>query len=179
MLIEQVSRGDERALAEAYDRFGTLVYSIAYHFLGDAAEAEEVAADVFMQVWTSAATFDPARASVGGWLSMITRSRSLDRVRAGKRRNRVVQEIAQSAGPGAEVVLPDQTAETADLRRHVARSLAELPTEQRKAVELAFFRGLSHSEIAELLDEPLGTIKTRIRMGMTKLRGALAAYSAI
>jgi RNA polymerase sigma-70 factor (ECF subfamily) len=175
-LIEQISRGDERAFEHAYDRFGTLVYSIAYHILNDTADAEEVVAEVFLQVWTSAATFDAARASVAAWLCVITRSRALDHARARKRRSRVVDELTQVGLMLPEPAAADAGAIASDLRARVAHCLAGLPPDQRRVIELAYYGGLTHSEIAEKLGEPLGTVKTRIRSALGKLRDTLGAY---
>ncbi|HSL71775.1 MAG TPA: sigma-70 family RNA polymerase sigma factor [Longimicrobiales bacterium] len=186
-LVAGIAAGDERALALLYDRFGSLAYSLAYQILGNAADAEEVVADAFVQVWSSAATFDPARASVGAWLSMITRTRALDRLRSVQRRTRLIDRAAnESAEPERTAVPlssvgpePDRQAEQADLRTRVTLCLAELPAAQRRVLELAYFAGLSHSEIAAAINEPLGTVKTRVRAAMTKLRQALAAYEFV
>jgi RNA polymerase sigma-70 factor (ECF subfamily) len=183
-LISRMAAGDERALGAFYDRFSSVAYSLAYQILSDAADAEEATADAFLQVWNSAANFDSSRASPVGWLSMITRTRALDRLRSRRRRARVV-EAATAEDSGVEptalpisaaAIEPDRQAEQSDLRSKVSRLLAELPENQRRVIELAFFSGLSHSEIAAALNEPLGTIKTRVRTAMTKLRGALAPY---
>jgi RNA polymerase sigma-70 factor (ECF subfamily) len=179
-----MAAGEDRALGELYDRFGTLCYSLAYQILGDSSDAEEVVTDAFVQAWSAAGNFDPARASVAGWLSMIARTRALDRLRSRKRRARVVEEAA-SAAPGEErTAVPlgsmgapaDVHAEQMDLRARVSQSLASLPENQRRVIELAFYGGLSHSEIAATLNEPLGTVKTRVRSAMSKLRSTLAAY---
>ncbi len=170
-----------------YDRFGSMAFALAQRILGDAADAEETVADAFIQAWTSAQTFDPARASVPAWLCMITRTRALDRLRARKRRARIIEEAAvQSAGTeaaavplGSLSVSPDRLAEQNDLRERVVQSLAALPDNQRQVIELAYFGGLSHSEIADRLNEPLGTVKTRVRAAMSKLRDALTAYQFV
>jgi RNA polymerase sigma-70 factor, ECF subfamily len=185
-LVTRMVSGDDRALGELYDRFGTLCYSLAFQILGDEADAEEVVTDAFVQAWSSAGTFDPGRASVAGWLTMIARTRALDRLRARKRRARVVEHAASAAPGGAEerTAVPmssmggpaDVQAEQMDLRARVGQSLASLPENQRRVIELAFYGGLSHSEIAAALNEPLGTIKTRVRSAMSKLRSALASY---
>jgi RNA polymerase sigma-70 factor, ECF subfamily len=183
-LVARMVAGDERALAAFYDRFGNLAYSLAFQILSDPADAEEAVADAFLQIWNSAATFDPNRASPVAWLSMITRTRALDRMRSRKRRVRAIETAtAQAAGVEATALPistmsaePDRQAEQSDLRSKVARVLADLPEAQRKVIELAFFGGLSHSEIAEQLNEPLGTVKTRVRTAMTKLRATLAPY---
>jgi len=177
-----MAAGDDGALAELYDRHGRLAYSLAFGILNDGGEAEEAVADAFMQVWTSAPGFDPARSSVAGWLTMIVRTRALDRLRARRRRGALVDRI--SVLEGVDVARPsspeepDIGAERGELRARVAAALALLPAAQRQVIELAFFGGLSHSEIAEELNEPLGTVKTRIRSGMEKLRGTLALHAA-
>jgi RNA polymerase sigma-70 factor, ECF subfamily len=178
-LLARMAAGDESALAALYDRCGTLVYSLAFAILGNAADAEEASADTFLQAWTRAASFDAERATPVGWLSMIARSRALDRVRARRRRAAAVEHAA-SLGEGLALPVagepaPDRAVERHDARRRVTRLLAELPLPQRTALELAYFGGLTHSEIAHRLGEPIGTIKTRIRAGLDKLRAALAA----
>ena len=187
-LVARMASGDDQALAAFYDRFGKLAYSLAYQIVGDSDEAEEVVADAFLQMWRSAASFDPARASVAAWVSMITRTRALDRLRASKRRSRVVELAAGgSAGTGEEAAAiplsrpedPVRSVEVLDLRARVSQHLAELPANQRQVIELAFYGGLTHSEIAEQLNEPLGTVKTRIRAAMSKLRASLAPYQQI
>jgi RNA polymerase sigma-70 factor, ECF subfamily len=177
LLIERIAAGDERALSDAYDRFSTIVYSIARHILDDDADAEDVTAEVFLQIWQSASRFDATRANAAAWVAVIARSRALDRVRARKRRTRLAQSIVQTAPAAQSVTLPDKAAEQDDLRAKVKGSLAALPPEQRQALELALYGGLTHSEIAEALDQPLGTIKTRIRSAMSKLRDVLEAYT--
>lgn len=159
-----------------------MVYSLAYSILHDPAEAEEAAADAFVQVWSTAASFDPARASVTAWISMITRSRALDRVRARRRRAVTVEKAAGLDEEGVALPIarfetaPDRHAEQSETRQLVNERLESLPPAQRRAIELAYFGGLSHSEIAEELNEPLGTVKTRIRSGMDKLRIAFAEF---
>jgi RNA polymerase sigma-70 factor (ECF subfamily) len=186
-VVARMARGDEQALASLYDRFGNLAYSLAYQILGNPADAEEVVTDAFVQAWSTAASFDPARASVPAWLSMITRTRALDRLRSSKRRSHLLEKAAQSSAEpegsalplGTMGAAPDQQAEHSGLRARVNRALAELPENQRKVLELAFFAGLSHSEIAAALNEPLGTVKTRVRAALSKLRAGLAPYELV
>ena len=186
-LVARMARGDEQALAALYDRFGNLAYSLAFHILGNGADAEEIVTDAFVQAWSSAASFDPARASVPAWLSMITRTRALDRLRSSKRRSQLLEEAVQSTPEAEGSALPiasvgpepDQHAEQSDLRTRVREALATLPDNQRKVLELAFFGGMSHSEIAAALNEPLGTVKTRVRAALTKLRASLTAYELV
>ena len=142
--------------------------------MGERADADEVVVDVFGQAWRGAAQFEPARGSVAGWLATIARTRALDLVRARGRRSRALERAAQlSEGDVAAGEPPDRDAERAETRRLVTRALADLPELQRHAIELAYFGGLSQSEIAARLNEPLGTVKTRIRDGMAKLRTLL------
>lgn len=183
-LVARMARGDEAALGTLYDRYGKLAWSLAMRVLGDAREAEEAVSDAFLQAWRQAASFDPDRAQVASWLVMITRSRALDHRRAWRRREVRAERAAADTGedgfaspvsrPAPD---PDQHAEVEEVRTAVRAALNGLPPEQKRAVELAYFAGLSHSEIAAELDEPLGTVKSRIRAAMEKLRGLLAAYS--
>jgi RNA polymerase sigma-70 factor (ECF subfamily) len=178
-LVAQAAGGDERALGELYDRYGGMAYSLACAIVREPADAEEVVADAFAQVWRSAAGFDPARGSVAAWIATIARTRALDLVRSRKRRARVLEEAAVVTDEGETLVLaptlesPDRGAEATETSAIVRRSLAELPPLQRRVIELAYFGGLSQSEIAAQLAEPLGTVKTRMRAGMEKLRQAL------
>jgi RNA polymerase sigma-70 factor (ECF subfamily) len=179
-LIERMAAGDEHALGELYDRHGETAYALALAVVRERADADEVVADAFGQAWRTAAQYDPGRGTVAAWLATITRTRALDLVRARGRRVRAVERAAQDdadglASPvGAAAEAPDRGLERQDARRLVTRSLAELPEPQRRVIELAYFGGLSQSEIAAELQEPLGTVKTRMRAGMDKLRGALA-----
>ncbi|HET9984203.1 MAG TPA: sigma-70 family RNA polymerase sigma factor [Longimicrobiales bacterium] len=181
-LVAAMAAGDESALARLYDRYGRTAYSIAYAILGNGADAEEAVADAFVQAWAQAATFDARRASVAAWLCLLTRSRALDRLRARRRRTRTLELAASKADDGMALPLaipepaPDRMAERGEARELVLRAMAELPEPQRRVLELAYFGGLTQSEIAEELGEPLGTVKTRTRAALEKLRGALAAY---
>jgi RNA polymerase sigma-70 factor (ECF subfamily) len=180
-----MANGDDRALAALYDRHGGVAYSVAMNILGDAGDAEEAVSDAFIQVWSNAASFDPARSSVVAWLTMITRTRALDLLRGRRRRTlrterSAATDIAGFAAPVADLgPSPERSAELGELSRSVTAAIAELPPPQRRALELAYFGGLSHSEIADELDEPLGTVKTRIRAGMEKLRAQLSAYVGV
>lgn len=179
VLVERVAAGDERALGGLYDRHGGTAYALAYAIVGERADAEEVVADTFGQMWRTAAQFDPGRGSVGAWLATITRTRALDLVRARGRRVRALERAAGMSEEGFAAPIaragdsPDRGPESDEARRLVRRSLAELPAPQRQVIELAYFRGLSHSEIATELQEPLGTVKTRMRAGLEKLRVSL------
>jgi RNA polymerase sigma-70 factor (ECF subfamily) len=156
-----------------------MAYSLACAIVGEHADAEEVVADAFAQIWRSAAAFDASRGSVGAWVATIARTRALDLVRSRRRRARVLEEAAVVTDEGETLVLApsleaaDRSAELTETSAIVRRSLADLPPPQRQVIELAYFGGLSQSEIAARLSEPLGTVKTRMRAGMEKLRQAL------
>lgn len=175
-----MATGDERALGDLYDRHGAMAYALALAIVGERADAEEAVADAFGQAWRQAGEFDPARGSVPAWLATITRTRALDLVRARGRRARALSRAASESGEGFAAPLaaagdaPDRGVERAETRRLVVRVLAELPDAQRRVIELAYYGGLSQSEIAAELQEPLGTVKTRMRTAMEKLRGSLA-----
>jgi RNA polymerase sigma-70 factor (ECF subfamily) len=173
-LVQRMAAGDERALGELYDRHGRTAYALVYAIVGERADADEVVADLFKQAWHSATQFEPARGSVGSWLATIARTRALDLVRARGRRSRVLERAALFSEEGAAAELPDRGVERAETRTIVTRALAALSAPQRRAIELAYFGGLTQSEIAAQLGEPLGTVKTRIRDGMAKLRRLLA-----
>ncbi len=180
-LVERMAGCDERALGELYDRHGGPVYSLALAIVGEQADAEEVVADSFGQAWRTAEQFDPARGSVTAWLATITRTRALDLVRARGRRARALTRAALGnseglATPIAAGEAPDRGVERQEARRQVARSLAELSEPQRRVIELAYFGGLTQAEIAAELKEPLGTVKTRMRAGLEKLRGSLVPF---
>ena len=174
--VSQVAQGDESALARLYDASSRLVYGLALRILGEAGAAEEVTLDVYLQVWRQADRFDAARGRVSTWLMTMARSRAIDKLRARPQELSESETLevvveTQSAVPG-----PEQSAALAQQQAQVRKALERLSGEQRQAIELAFFSGLSQSEIALKLNEPLGTIKTRIRNGMLKLRELLHPY---
>ena len=176
-LVERAAAGDERAMTDLYDRYGTLVYAVAYRIVGQRADAEEVVVEAFAQAWREAARFEVERGSVAAWLTAIARSRALDLVRARGRRERLAAGATaqDAAGPAGQAGADDRVEED-ERRRVVRQALESLSPPQRQAIELAFFEGLSQSEIAERLNEPLGTVKTRVRLGMQKLRESLRPY---
>jgi RNA polymerase sigma-70 factor (ECF subfamily) len=163
-VLRRLVSGDHAALGEFYDRYAGLVNGVAFRILRDAAEAEEVVQEVFVQIWRQAVRYDPARGSVEAWIATIARSRALDRMR---RRVSRREEPGESA-PGASDV--PRTVEALAVRK----ALESLSADQRKALELAYYEGLTQAEIAERLGEPLGTVKTRIRTAMIRLRDVLA-----
>ena len=181
-LVARVAERDAAALGALYDRHGAASYALARAMVHGAGDAEDVVAQVFAQLWRTAAGYDPARGSVATWITMLTRSRALDLLRAQRRRTRLHERAAAGDADGVAVPLggsgeaPDAAAERGELARAVRASLAGLPEGQRRAIELAFFGGLSHGEVAATLGEPLGTVKTRIRTGMQRLREALRPH---
>jgi RNA polymerase sigma-70 factor (ECF subfamily) len=170
--LARAARGDERALAEIYDRHARLVYSLALRIVRDAGEAEDVVQEVFAQLWQQASRYDAARANVAGWLVMLTRSRAIDRLR--RRQSRPDAPVADPIEMPDTDPLPDDRMVAAARAAAVRSALDDLPVLQRVAIELAFYEGLTHVEIAAQLDQPLGTVKTRIRQGLRALRDRLA-----
>ena len=172
--VVRMAAGDQAALAEFYDRHGRAVYSLAFRILRDQRDAEEVVQDVFAQAWRESARYNTRRGSVMAWLMTLTRSRAVDRLRG--RRSR--PENALAADPRAEITdaaaLADEQLAWSVRADLVRAALDALPVLQRVAIELAFYEGLTHAEIAARLEEPLGTVKTRIRQGLLKLRERLA-----
>jgi RNA polymerase sigma-70 factor (ECF subfamily) len=167
-LLRRLTTGDHKALGEFYDLYAGLVNGLAIRILRDRAEAEDVVQEVFVQVWRQATRFDPHRGSPEAWLCTIARSRALDRLR--RRTSR--REEVSTAAPGA-VALP-----RSDEALAVRKALEALSPDQRRALELAYYEGLTQSEIAERLREPLGTIKTRIRTAMIRLREVLGGRAS-
>ena len=172
-LLARMSRGDERALGELYDRWDLGVRAAIRNILGDPMETEEVVEDVFWQAWRQADRFDPARGSVGAWLLTVARSRALDRARSA-RLSREHESLDATVPLADQSPDPLTLAEDADLEGRMRQEIARLPEEQRDVMLLAYQEGLSQSEIAERSGEPLGTVKTRMRLAMAKLRARLA-----
>jgi RNA polymerase sigma-70 factor (ECF subfamily) len=165
-----------------YDRYGRLVFTVAVHIVGDAQTAEEITQDVFVRVWEGAASYRSDLAKVNSWLISITRHRSIDELRRrGSRPEKDALDWPDDSGmengdlDGIPVMGdPAQQVEVLIQQRRVRQAVAGLAPDQRRALNLAFFKGLSHQEIAEILGEPLGTVKSRIRLAMNKLRNVLA-----
>jgi RNA polymerase sigma-70 factor (ECF subfamily) len=161
-------------VAELYDRHARPIYSLALRILGDATEAEDIVQEVFSQAWKQAARYNAARGAVGAWLLTLTRSRAIDRLRAKRARpgdvsdERVADQLVDAGPPADLLVLSSEQV------ARVRAALDELPLLQRAAIELAYYEGLTHAEIADRLEQPLGTVKTRIRLAMLKLRDVLA-----
>ena len=165
-LLALVQSGGEQAMATLYDRYSKVVYSVALRVLRDPASAEDVLQEVFMQIWRNPDSFTAARGSLGGWLSIVARNRSIDTLRR-KRPQVDVDDVPLASSFN----LADE-AERNSLMERARGAITKLPTDQRKTLEMAFFDGLTHSEIAEMTGDPLGTVKTRIRSGLLTLRKA-------
>ena len=175
-LLLRIAAQDAQALAEFYDLTAKPLFSLAVRILGDASEAEEVIQDVFVQIWKNAPSFDPLLGPAFYWALSITQNRSIDRLRTRQRRARLIENLENDAAanvPASQVA--DQGALEADDSALVRTTLNSLPADQRRVIEMAFFGGLTHQEIAEALKEPLGTIKARIRRGLLKLRDCMRA----
>ena len=176
-LIQRVGRGDQAAFADLYDSIAPLVHGVVLKVVRDPSQAEEVVQEVFVELWRVAPRFDPARGTVTSWVATIAHRRAVDRVRSEQAaRNRVERESTRVERPHDDVadnvVAVDQSQFD---RRRVRRALDRLTSMQREAVELAYFSGYTYREVAVLLDVPEGTVKTRIRDGMIRLRDELGA----
>jgi RNA polymerase sigma-70 factor (ECF subfamily) len=173
-LLSKVARGDAEAFGQVYDRFGGVLFALLLRMVRDAGAAEDLLQEVFLQIWEKAKSYDPRLGKPLGWAVALARNRAIDRLRAEARGQRLLNEVAveQAAhGVSPENCFGDLLGgETAGL---VRAALARLPAEQRQSIEMAFFGGLSQSEIAAALQVPLGTVKARIRRGMLQLRESL------
>jgi RNA polymerase sigma-70 factor (ECF subfamily) len=175
--VERCARGDRDAFTALYDATSPLVYSLALRIVGNSADAEEVTLDVYAQVWRDPGRFDGQRGSISSWLHTITRSRALDRYRSGAARRRTEENGPDVTDTPSEAASPEQHAVLSEERKRVARALEVLPREQRQLIEAAYFHGMTQSELARHFGLPLGTVKTRIRMGMLRLRERLGGRS--
>lgn len=183
VLVRRIAEGGRRALATLYDRHAERLYGLAISIVGSRADADEVVADAFMKVWSRADSFDPGRGTVATWLSVIVRSQALDHVRGIKRQRNALRRSAEADPDGISAPLgdanpsPDKRVLRDELRARLDRMLSEIPQEQRRILEFAYFDGLTQSEIAAASDLPLGTVKSRIRAGMQKLRESASRES--
>jgi len=173
-LVERVATGDQSALAALYDATNRLIYSLVLRVLGDMSSAEEVLIDVYAQVWRQAASYDANRGAPLAWMATMARSRAIDRLRSGWQEQRRKESLDVLGEATANAASPEELAAASERQMLVREALNTLTSEQRQVIELAYYSGLSHSEIAEKLNQPLGTVKTRTRIGMKKLREALA-----
>jgi len=164
--VSAVRSGDENAMAMLYDRYSSIVYSVALRVLGDTGAAEDVLQEVFMQLWRNPGGFDSSRGNLAAWLAVISRNRAIDAVRK-RRPDTDIADVIVSVEPDLA-----GDAERARAMEKVRGALGAMPSAQRSALEMAYFEGLTHTEIAAKTGEPLGTIKTRIRAGLLALRKA-------
>jgi len=173
-LLRQIAAGDSTSFAEFYDRHSTLMFSVACRILHDTSEAQDVLQEVFVQIWEKAAKFDPKLGKASSWAAILVRNKAVDRIRASQRRTRLAEETGAEQAAAANV---DDTANEAVYGHEKANlihtAIIDLPVEQRQAIELAYFSGLTQDEISKKLNQPLGTIKARIRRGLLKLRDQL------
>jgi RNA polymerase sigma-70 factor (ECF subfamily) len=165
-LLALVRTGDEQAMASLFDRYSSVVYSVALRVLRDPASAEDVLQEIFMQLWRNPDSFSATRGSLGGWLAVVSRNRSIDALRR-KRPTDSVDDVVLASPYNLA-----NEAERNSLMERARGAIVKLPVEQRKTLEMAFFDGLTHSEIAEMTGDPLGTVKTRIRSALLTLRKA-------
>ena len=167
-LVTAIRSGDQGAMGELYDRYSSIVYSVALRVLQDTAAAEDVLQEIFMQLWRNPGAFDSSRGNMAAWLAVITRHRAIDALRRRRPENDIADVVVS--------VEPDLASEAERSRAmdKVRSALDSMPKEQRSALEMAYFEGLTHAEIAQKTGEPLGTIKTRIRTGLISLRKVFA-----
>ncbi|MCX2727774.1 sigma-70 family RNA polymerase sigma factor [Thermomicrobium sp. 4228-Ro] len=173
LLVQRVVEGDIRAFELLYDRYARPVFSLAFRMLGDPGEAEELLQETFVRLWQQAARYDAHRGSFGSWLMSIAHNLAVDALRQRSRRPQRADFVDLATFPFHDIderATALEAAEVSELRDRVRRALAQLPEPQRQVIELAYFGGLTHSEIATVLGEPIGTIKTRLRLAMQKLQ---------
>jgi len=179
-LIAQVAKGNAQAFEELYDRSNALLFTLAFRILGNRDEAAELLQEVYLEVWRKGARYDVGRGSPMAWLVTLVRSRGIDRLRSRAAKGHGVTDPIDNT-PATQLPSHDpsplQSQAQRELEGSVQKALAELPEAQRQALTLAYYEGLSHTEIAERLQQPIGTIKTRIKLGMDKLRVALRHWS--
>ena len=167
-LIQRIRSGDENAMGEMYDRYSGIVYGVALRVLGNTTAAEDVLQEVFLQLWRNPQAFDANRGRLGPWLAVIARNRAIDHLRK-RQPEEDIEDLPISTG----VNLEDEAAQRQAVTK-IRGVLAQLPQDQRRALEMAFFEGMTHTEIATKTGEPLGTIKTRIRTGLLAVRKAFS-----
>lgn len=167
-LISKISRGCESALGKLYDRMISQVFGLALKILRSQTEADEVTIDVFKQIWDKACDYTPDRGTPSAWLITLAKSRAIDKLRSDMRR-RSLQDTLHDDIP-ADIDPPDETAETREKRALIEKALSELTPKQRESIELAYFHGLTQTEISARMNEPLGTVKSWMRAGMIRLR---------
>ena len=173
-LIDRIKSGDKEALREIYSRFSQAVYNLAFRMLRDREDAEEVVQEIFLQVWNKAHTYERSRAAVSTWIINIARSRSIDKLRTlGYRdKNTELDEEKLNSNTDFSRILEEKE----EKQNVIQKALNELPENQKSVIELVYFEGFTHVEAADKLNEPVGTIKTRLRLGVIKLREKIGPY---
>ena len=177
-VMQLVGEGDPRAFELLYDRHGSAAFSLAYRMVGDRVLAEDISQEAFLSIWRSRMRYDSARGSVRTWVLGIVHNRAIDALRRGSVHERRREEFEGVEERHESPERTDVEAARREEARSVRSALDTLPAEQRRTIELAYFAGFSHSQIAELLDEPIGTIKGRMRLGLGKLRDQLSDLAA-
>ena len=175
-LLARIAAGDQPALAEFYDASSAKVFGLVMKILADRTVAEEVTMDVYTQVWRRASTYDTERGTPGSWLMMLAKTSAIDRFRSSYLERGRQVPLDQAAELPGDAATPEQYSADLERQRLVQEALASLTAEQRQAIALAYYWGLSQSEIADRLKLPLGTVKTRMRLGMIRLREVLAPH---
>jgi RNA polymerase sigma-70 factor (ECF subfamily) len=173
-LVRDIGRGDRAAFGSFYDRFAPLVFSFAMRLVQERSTAEDLLQEVFLQIWREAEKYSPERGTHEAWIITITRSRAIDKLRSIRRRDKSFVPMEGAAGKEYDGSV-EIGAAAVDARIMVNSALAQLPESQRKVMELAYFDGMSQSEIAERMNEPLGTVKTRMRAALARLREIVGA----
>lgn len=173
-IVARLRAGESWAMSILYDRYARLVFSLAFKILGDRGAAEEAVQEVFVKVWKRSREYNPARGKFSSWLTGIAHNHAIDELR----RRRIRPSAAQDGGDALEAVIDDgpapiEVAMASAERGRIVEALKAIPPEQRRAIELAYFEGLTQQEISDRLSEPLGTVKTRVRLGMQKLKALL------
>jgi RNA polymerase sigma-70 factor (ECF subfamily) len=173
-LIVALTRGEAWAMTALYDRYARLVYSLAFKVLNDRAAAEETVQEVFVKVWRRAYDYDAARGKFSAWLTGIAHHHAIDELRRRRVRPIASEDEDALANVATDMPAPDDAVQQSFEHQRILDALQEIPGEQRRCIEMAYFEGYTQEEIAERLNEPLGTVKTRMRLGMQKLKGLLA-----
>jgi RNA polymerase sigma-70 factor, ECF subfamily len=177
-LLDRIAKGDQQAFSQLYDHSSTLLFTLSVRIMGNHEEAAELLQEVYWEIWRKVSRYDIGRGTPVAWLVTLTKSRAIDRLRARATRgyrttNSLDGGTPEVADPGPS---PFETQADQDLRIAVGSAVAGLPQAQQLAIELAYYEGLSHTEIAARLNQPLGTVKTRIKLGMSKLRDGLRQW---
>lgn len=173
ILIAKIAKGCESALKKLYDTTISQVYGLAYKILSSRPDADEVALDVFKQIWNKAPDYEPGRGSPSAWLITVTRSRAIDKIRSDHKRRNTNEPLLTDTTDNAS--LPDESTHVREKRERIESALSELTPKQRESIELAYFKGLSQSEISKEMNEPLGTVKSWMRTGMMRLKEILVS----